>query len=124
MNTMISARHLRGFLATAALAAIATGLATAAKAGDFLDVRSVTVQYGDLNLSNAKGAETLYGRIVAAAHVVCDRGEFDLASRATARACLSNAIADAVTKIGHPELIAVYDAKTHRPLPITVASTR
>ena len=124
MNTIITSKPFRCLLATAIFGAVTAGFATASSAGDFTDVRSVTVQFGDLNLSNPQGAAALYGRIVQAAHEVCDFDNDDLASRNATRACIDNAVADAVTEVGHPELIAVYNAKTHRSLPITVADAR
>ena len=123
MNTIITSRPLHGLLAAAILGAVTSGFATVATAAD-ADVRSVIVQYGDLNLSSPQGAAELYRRIVWAAHQVCDIDDFDLAYRETARACTDKAIADAVTKVGHPELVAVYNEKTHRALPTTVAAAR
>ena len=124
MNTINTSKPLRGLLAAAVLSAIPAGFATVATAADFTDVRSVTVQYGDLNLSNPQGAAALYSRIVDAAHEVCDDSSSDLASRAFARQCVNKAIADAVTRVGHPELVAIYIEKTHRALPTTVAAAR
>ncbi len=122
MSTIITSKPARGLLVTAILVAISAGFATVAAAGDLTGVRSETVQFGDLNLSSPQGAATLYRRIAAAARDVCDRGHFDLASLQATRACVDKAIADAVTKIGHPELVAVYNAKTHRALPNAVAA--
>jgi UrcA family protein len=124
MNSMITSKPLRGLLATAILGAVTAGSTAASKAGDLADVPSVTVHYGDLNLSTPQGAATLYSRIAAAAHQVCDSGRDDLALRQATRACIDKAVADAVVKVGHPELIAVYNAKTHRALPTTVAAAR
>ena len=124
MNTIDTSKPLRGLLAAAVLSVVAGGFAAVATAADFMEVRSVTVQYGDLNLSNPQGAAALYSRIAWAAHEVCDPSSFDLASRASARMCVNKAIADAVTRVGHPELIAIYIEKTHRALPTTVAAAR
>jgi UrcA family protein len=124
MNTMITSKSLRVVFAAAVLGAVAAGIATPGIAGDYTEVRSITVQYGDLNLSNPLGAATLYGRIVGAAHEVCDLDDDNLTARASERACVEKAVADAVTKVGHPELFAVYSAKTHRASPMTVASAR
>jgi UrcA family protein len=85
------------------------------------------VKFGDLTLSNPQGAATLYRRIAAAARDVCgsyDLDRWNLGSRASLNACVHKAIADAVTKVGQAELFAVYNAKNHQPLPITVAQTR
>jgi UrcA family protein len=122
MNTLITSKPVRGLLVTAILGAISAGFATVAAAGSLPEARSETVQYADLNLSNPQGAAALYRRIVAAARNVCDRGGFDLASQQAIRACIDEAVADAVTKVGHPELVGVYNAKSHRALPTTVAA--
>jgi len=124
MNTIDTFKPVRGLVAAAVLCAISAGFATVAAAADYTDVRSVTVQYGDLNLSNPQGAAALYSRIVGAAHEVCDPSSSDLASRASARKCVNKAIAHAVSRVGHPELIAIYIEKTHRALPTTVAAVR
>jgi UrcA family protein len=122
MNTIITSKPLRGILVTAILGAASAGFATVATAADFTDARSVTVKFGDLNLSNPEGASALYSRIVRAAHEVCDLDSDDLATQQAARVCVDKAIADAVTKVGYPQLVDIYNAKTHRALPTTVAA--
>jgi UrcA family protein len=75
-------------LATAAAAALA---ATPALAD------SVTVQYDDLNLSNAQDQATLRSRIETAAREVCGIGEVRTGTRirsAAARKCYQSALAD------------------------------
>ncbi len=120
MNSMNTSTRIRKVFATAILGALAAGFA-GLSAGAGMIESSVTVKYGDLNLSNAVGAAALYSRIVAAARQVCDSPN-DLASQASARACRNKAISEAVTKVGHPGLIAVYNAKNPQPLPVTVAA--
>ena len=66
MNRMTTSTQLRRLIATAILGALASGFAGVSAADDS-DVRSKTVKYGDLNLSNPQGAAALYGRIVQAA---------------------------------------------------------
>jgi UrcA family protein len=123
MRTMTTSTCLRGLITSAIFGALAAGFTGVSTAGD-TTVRSITVKYGDLNLSNPQGAATLYSRIVRAAHEVCELPDDSLSFRADARACLHKAIADAVTKVGHPELIAVYNANNREPLPATVAQNR
>ena len=122
MNTMTKSSELRRLFATAILGALAAGFAGVSAGADRMVERSVTVKYGDLNLSNPQGATTLYRRIVGAAHEVCDLPYDDLSSGAKARACVDKAISNAVTKVGHPELIAIYNAMNRQPLPVTVAT--
>jgi UrcA family protein len=127
MNTMTPSLRLRGLIATAIVGALASSFTTVCAAADGTNPPSVIVEYGDLNLSNSQGAATLYGRIAAAANAVCrpfDIDSRDLAARAERTACVHKAITDAVTKVGQPELFAVYNAKNHQSLTITVAQTR
>jgi UrcA family protein len=121
MNTMNSSSQLRRLVATAILGAFASGLAGFSAAADGVIEQTVTVKYGDLNLSNPQGSAALYRRIVSAAHDVCDTTQ-DLSSLARAKVCRDKAISDAVTKVGHPGLIALYNANHRQPLPATVAA--
>ena len=127
MNTLTPSTRLRGLIATAIVYAFASSFAAVCAAADRGDTVSAIVKYGDLNISNPEGAAALYRRIVAAAHDVC--GPYDVDTRgfvAGARmdACAKKAIADAVTKVGQPELFAVYNAKNRRPLPMAVATAQ
>jgi UrcA family protein len=124
MYTLNASTHLRGLITTAILGALALGFVKVSAAADASATRSVTVMYGDLNLSEPKGAATLYSRIVWAAREVCEQIDDTLTSRALVRACVNRAIAEAVTKVGHPKLIALYNAKNPQPLPVTVAQAR
>jgi UrcA family protein len=121
MNTTNTSTQLRRLVATAILGAFAAGFAGLSTAADTIVQKSVTVKYGDLNLSNPKGASALYSRIVSAAHEVCDMPE-DFRYMSRALACRDKAIKEAVTKIGNPGLIAVYNSKNREPLPATVAA--
>jgi UrcA family protein len=85
----------------------------------------MAVPYGDLNISTARGAATLYNRIRIAAQDVCwplDHG--DLSSKRQMAVCTNKAIVDAVTSIDQPALFAVYRAKNAQPLPNIVAAER
>ena len=96
-------------------------------AADREEVRQVVVRFGDLNLSNPSGAATLYRRIAAAANEVCsafDLGSRELGSRASVDACVRKAISGAVTKVGRPELFAVYNARNSVPLGIPVVAAQ
>jgi UrcA family protein len=123
MNTVTTSKHLRGIIAAAILSAFATGFATAGTASDRAEAPSMVVPYGDLNVTNPQGAATLYTRIVAAAHEVCDTScDRTLQAQMQSKTCVHEAIADAVTKVGRYQLIAIYNAKNRQPLPVTLAA--
>jgi UrcA family protein len=127
MNTITPSTRLRGLIAKAIVSAVAASFTVVCAAADNIETVSVIVKYGDLNVSNPEGAATLYRRIAAAASTVCGPYETDswpLVSRAKVNACVHKAIADAVTKVGQPELFAVYNAKNREPLPITLAAAK
>jgi len=85
-----------GSMLAAVTACMAVGLASVAHGATPEAAPSVTVSFGDLNLASAKGVDTLYARITAAAHQVCDGDIHDLNTYAIARACVRQAIANAV----------------------------
>ena len=128
MNTTTPFTRIRRLIATAIVSALASSFAVVCAAADEIETVSVVVQFGDLNVSNPQGAATLYERIAAAAHNVCGSYDsndvFHHGSRARVNVCVRKAIADAVTRVGLPELFAVYNTKNRVPLPITVAAAR
>jgi UrcA family protein len=127
MNTIIPSTRFRRLIAKAIVSAVAASLTVICAAADKTETVSVIVKYGDLNVSNPEGAATLYRRIAAAASTVCgpyDTDSWHRGSRSSVNTCVHKAIADAVTKVGQPELIAVYNAKNREPLPITVAAAK
>jgi UrcA family protein len=127
MKTLMTSSYLPRRIATAVFAALALTWGAASIAAETSDVPQVLVKFGDLNLSNPQGATTLYSRIAAAANTVCkpfDINSRDLGSRARLDACVHTAIANAVTKVDHPGLFAVYNAKNHQPRPIVVAAVQ
>ncbi len=72
---------------------------------DFLDVT-----YGDLNLSNRTGAETLYSRIKFAATRVCGGlpDIREMQERRNFKTCLKTATNDAVQQVDAPLLTALF----------------
>jgi UrcA family protein len=90
-------------------------------------VLHAVVKTSDLNLSSPEGAARLYGRLYAAAYEVCEsystdsRYRLDLTGVTT---CVGNAVRKAVVEAGHPALLAIYNARHHHTLPITVAAAR
>jgi len=106
----------RGAAALAALTAcLLLGAAGAAHAMQAADAAStVRVAYGDLNLASEQGNGALYARIVSAARQVCGVGDVDgrdLQGLATAKACESRAIAQAVSNVHSEKLAAIYSAR-------------
>src|ERR1700741_3950235 len=124
MKTLIASTKLPHLVTAAIFSALAFGCGAVSIAADRSDVPQAVVKFGDLNLSNPQGAATLYDRIVFAAHELCRSFDADIRTVAPGElnACVHRAIADAVTKVGQPELIAVYNARNRQPLPITVAA--
>jgi UrcA family protein len=123
---MTTTSPLRALAATVIVGFLASSHSAVSQAAD-TETRSTVVKYGDLNLSNPQGAAALYRRISSAAQEVCNYfgADRDFSGvRAAVDACVHKAIMDAVTQVGHPELIAVYNAKNRDPLPITLAAAR
>jgi len=88
-----------GSMLAALTACMAMGLAGMAHAATPDAAPSVTVSYSDLNLASAKGIDTLYARVAAAAQQVCAPGGVDirdLQAFAIERACVNQAIANAL----------------------------
>jgi UrcA family protein len=127
MNPTTPSTGFRGLIAAAILSALASSFAAVSTAADNQETTSQTVKYGDLDVSSPQGAAKLYGRIVRAAENVCGKRDIpshDLYFRASVRDCVKKSIADAVTKVGQPELLAVYNSKNRQSAPITVASAQ
>ncbi len=112
--TIQSNDAMRKFLIGAA--ALLLGIAsTAAPANPgAVDVRSVTVHFGELDLSRSEGAQVLYRRIQRAAYDVCDGyvGPFPEMHIKTGP-CYTTAVANAVAQVNSPQLSAIYRA--HMP---------
>ena len=66
--------------------------------------RSVTVRYGDLDISTPAGAHALLARISHAAALACEEAEtrIDLADVEATNACINQAIDRAVAEVGSP----------------------
>jgi UrcA family protein len=108
MNTFI--RHV---ITASIIATITAGLTVAASASEEPGVRSITVKFADLNVSTADGAAALYSRIRTAALEVCRQPD----PLWNTRSCVDKSIADAVTKVNHPALFAVYNSHNKLSLP-------
>lgn len=127
MKILMTSINLSRRITTAIFAALALTCGAVSMAAETSDVPQELVKFGDLNLSSPQGATTLYNRIAAAANRVCkpfDIDSRDLSLRARLDACVHKAIANAVTKVDHPGLLAVYNAKNYRPRPIIIAAAQ
>jgi UrcA family protein len=92
-------------------ATLTVGFSAPANATD-LTGPDITVQYENLAIDAEQGAAQLLKRIEAAAARVCARLDHgNLASRGNAQACSRQLTADAVGKVSHPLLLAVYNSK-------------
>ena len=113
MSPSTTSTGLRGLIAAAIFGFLAPGLGVVAAADPSAESR--TVKFADLDISNPSGARVLYGRIRAAAQVVCSH--YFLASDTDKAQCVRDTTADAVTRINQPALSAVYNAnyKTSAP---------
>src|SRR5580698_2566018 len=107
VNTSSSLTGLRGLVAIAALGALPATLCTASAADP--SSASITVNYSDLDIKSPSGARLLYERIRAASQSACNY--FWFKTDADEAKCRQNTIAKAVSKINHPALTAVYNAK-------------
>lgn len=110
-------------LVLAGVAAIASFGFVGVAHADEEAVPTVTVAYGDLDLSAPADAARLYSRIDTAATIVCrnlDRLSIEL--RAAFRQCKAHAIDVAVSQVNNPNLAALHAVRSgHRSL---VASSR
>jgi UrcA family protein len=76
-------------------------------------VKSELVRYEDIRLISAVGAAVLYGRLRAAADRTCG-GPVDnlsLAQKQRYKACMDEAMANAVADVNHPVLTRFYESK-------------
>ena len=104
-----------GSMLAALTACMAVGLAGIAHAAAPEAGPSITVSFGDLDLASAKGADTLRARVSAAARQVCAAGSVDgrdLQAYASERACVSQAIANALRDV-HDTRVASSLAARH-----------
>lgn len=115
MNTRSTS--LKRSLQAALLAAVSC-VASVAVADDPAERKSITVHYGDLNLSNEAGVEQLYGRIRAAARSVCrsPREVVSLQVMQQRKQCANAAVAAAVKQVNNGILTAMHGSKSSRRL--------
>jgi UrcA family protein len=124
MNTMTTVNRFRTEIATALFGAFASSFAVLPAAADSFDAPTITVKYGDLDISNPHGAAVLYARIRAADENLC--GPYDrsgMVSKMRKDACVSNIVANVVTKTNKSALSAVYSSKTGKSVSTTHLTT-
>ena len=95
-------------LLTAVAAYVAAGYAIA-DSDRTDDAQKVVVSLAGLDMSTPKGVDMVYGRIRAAAEVVCHVNQSrDLARIAQARDCFQSAVADAIAQANRPLLSGLH----------------
>jgi UrcA family protein len=120
---------MKTVITTAIFGALALGCSALSHAAASSPEPQAAVQYHDLDLSNPQQVRELYSRITAAADEACTSYAVDgrsLIVHMRLRTCVNNAVAAAVTKIGEPELVAIYNSKHREPVAnvVAVAETR
>jgi UrcA family protein len=91
-----------GSMLAALTACMAVGIADVARSATPEAAPSVKVSYGDLDLANAQGAQTLHARVTAAARQVCAPDGMDIRNLklySIERTCVSEAIANAEREV-------------------------
>lgn len=117
MNTISRHRLSKGLCAFGIAALCVAGLpgAHASEKDKVIEGSSTIVKFGDLNLQNPEGAETLYQRIKSAANKVCwDARDIHVLNDITRRECVERAVAKAVNDVNKPYLTALYARKSNK----------
>jgi UrcA family protein len=75
---------------------------------------SITISFGELDLSKPQGVEVLYTRIKRAAKSVCgfERSPLTTLRRRQSTSCYESTLEDAVRQVNRPKLTALHRAKT------------
>lgn len=111
MNAVIAKSAL---IVTLAAACIGHSALVHAERADRGSTQSITIHYGELDLSKAQGLEVLYKRIKRAARFVCgsDRSPLTTSRARHAMECYQDTLEDAVRQVNRPRLTALHRAKT------------
>jgi UrcA family protein len=80
------------------------------------EAASVTVSYGDLNLSTTEGASTLYRRIRLAADSVCGYKGRTLLEQQHWMSCFNGAVDRAVGSVDKPTVTSLHAHTSRRPV--------
>ena len=87
---------MKSFIVTVAVIALSALANTATQARE---VNTAKVFYGDLNLSNPSGMQTLTSRIQRASSQVCPGADRDLTTTSLVTKCRTDAVAKAMKKL-------------------------
>ena len=97
------------------IAILSLGLVAAQVSANEADqIRSMVVEYGDLNIATADGATALYQRFKHAAREVCKKPSGAFGDRAVFLHCYYNALAHGVRDLGNDRVTALYNVDTAR----------
>ncbi len=114
-RTLPSSSPKRFAIAVLACGALSLAAAAAQAGGPQPDGPQVRVSYADLDLNTDRDTLRLYRRISAAAHEVCpSEGSVVRKRNEFARACVEQAISQAVQKVGSARLAEVQASFGHR----------
>jgi UrcA family protein len=125
MNTIDSSKKFRRLTRLVILSVVAAGSAAVCNAADD-DVRHEIVRYADVNISTPQGAAALFARLQGAAQRVCRQpDEESLFASTQAHACITKAVATAVSQVNQPTLTALYNSKNGKmSSPIMIAGVQ
>ena len=102
-------------LALAGLAMLSLARPSLARAADPNQPPSVTVSFGDLDMSTPQGAERLYQRLTVAAAAVCPSYDVgDLQARRVSQLCRKDALSRALEALQSSEVAAIQAARQGR----------
>lgn len=106
----------------ASVLALAATPATSVFAQDTQTVSAI-VKFGDLNLSSREGAETMYHRIRNTARGLCGDEPViaDISGHGAWRACVNDAVDNAVGRLGAPMVTAFNGGRTGSPVKLAQA---
>jgi UrcA family protein len=112
MSTITRSNSMRTPIVIGAVSALMLSIASITLASAAANnTRSITVGYGELDISRPAGAQVLYERIVRAATVVCDDFAHPYNELRTKKSsCFKAAVANAVAKVNSEQLIAIHRA--------------
>jgi UrcA family protein len=114
-NTNTQAIRAVAICAAVALGFSAAGASAASSKSQFVSdgVNKYVVRFPDLDLSKIDGAAALYTRLSYAATVVCNSlRSRDLGIAAQYRACVAQAIANAVANVDRPLVSQYHESRT------------
>jgi len=96
--------------ALATIALVAFSQSATAQTPFFANTKQMTILFGDLNIHGEVGARVLLNRLRMATRIVCGPEPmfFDLSGRHYYDACRKNALDDAVSDVGAPEVVEIY----------------